>query len=137
VGARPPRRVALALAAARLRAFRGDRRALDIALYILVPTRMLTRMGTAGALLLAVIRAPFAMPLPLAALTVFAEWGVPAYIGWRERLVAFNRAGVSLALRHSVLSLMWFPIGAWALLTARVRAWDAVPRRQTESSGVP
>lgn len=120
-----------------LRALRGDRRALDMAIYILVPTRMLTRLGTAGALLFSLVRVPFALPFSLVAIAVAAEWGVPAFIGWRERLVGLNRTGVSLALRHSMLSLMWFPIGAWALVTARVRSWDAMPRRrQSEGTSV-
>lgn len=119
------------------RALRGDLRALDMALYILVPTRMLTRVGTTGALLFTFLRVPFALPLAVTGLAVLGEWGIPAYIGWRERLVALNAASVSLALRHSVLSLLWFPIGFWALITARVRAWDPTPRRRHEGANVP
>lgn len=119
------------------RALRGDFRALDMALYILVPTRMLTRVGTSGALLFAIFRMPFALPFAFTGIAVAAEWGVPAFIGWRERLVALNATSVSLAARHSVLSLLWFPIGFWALVTARVRAWDASPRTRPEGANVP
>jgi cellulose synthase/poly-beta-1,6-N-acetylglucosamine synthase-like glycosyltransferase len=119
------------------RAIRGDFRALDMALYILVPTRMLTRIGTSIAVLLALLRLPFALPLGVAGFAAAAEWGVPAYIGWRERLVALNITSLSLAARHSILSLLWFPIGFWALVTARVRAWDATPRPRTERANVP
>lgn len=116
------------------RALRGDLRALDMALYILVPTRMLTRLGVTFGLVCALVRTPFALPLPPIALIAAAEWGIPAWIGLRERLVGLNRVGVSLAVRHTLLSLMWFPIGAWALVTARVQAWDANPR-QPEPEG--
>ncbi len=119
------------------RALRGDLRALDMALYILVPTRMLTRVGTSGALLLTLLRAPFALPLAFSGVAVATEWGVPAFIGWRERLVALNANSVSLAARHSVLSLLWFPIGFWALVTARVRTWEATPRTRQEGANVP
>ncbi len=98
------------------RALRGDLRALDMALYILLPTRMLTRVGTSGALLLALLRMPFALPLAFTGVAVATEWGVPAFIGWRERLVALNATSLRLAARHSVLSLLWFPIvsGRWS-----------------------
>jgi hypothetical protein len=56
------------------------------------------------------------------------EWVAPAYIGWRERLVRLSSGRLNLALRHSILSLLWFPIGFWAMGTARLRAWHAVPR---------
>jgi cellulose synthase/poly-beta-1,6-N-acetylglucosamine synthase-like glycosyltransferase len=112
-----------------LRAVRGDARALDLALYLIAPTRMLTRLGASFAALHALLPVPAGLPraavLPVAA----AEWAVPAVIAWRERLLSFNRRGFDLALRHSVLSLLWFPIGLWALLTAQVQAW--APTRRT------
>lgn len=119
------------------RAVRGDLRALDMAIYILVPTRMLTRLGTSLALAFTLLRVPFALPLAVTGLAAAAEWCVPAYIGWRERLVSLNTTSFSLAARHSVLGLLWFPIGFWALLTSRVRAWDATPRTRTEKANVP
>lgn len=118
------------------RALRGDLRALDMAIYILVPTRMLTRLGTTGAFILALLRGSAALPLAPVTVAAAAEWLVPAWIGWRERLVGPNRTGVSLAIRHTFLSLLWFPIGAWALLTARVQAWDASPRQPREEESL-
>lgn len=111
-----------------LRAVRGDARALDMALYMVVPTRMLTRTGATAALGIAALRLPFGLPLLVIAPAVAGEWVVPAFIAWRERLVGLNRTGASLAVRHGVLSLMWFPIGLWALVTAQVNAWEAMPR---------
>lgn len=110
------------------RAIRGDRRALDMALYMVVPTRLLTRTGVTTALLLTLLRVPFALPWFVAVPAVFGEWAVPAFIAWRERLVGVNRTGLELAVRHGVLSLMWFPIGLWALVTARVNVWESMPR---------
>ena len=111
-----------------LRAAKGDRRALDMALYMVMPTRLLTRTGVTGAIGLTLLRAPFALPWFVVVPALFGEWAVPAFIAWRERLVGANRTGIELAVRHGVLSLMWFPIGLWALLTARVNVWDSVPR---------
>jgi hypothetical protein len=39
---------------------------------------------------------------------------------------------LELALRHSLLSMLWFPIGAWALFTARVQAWAPTRRNDRE-----
>lgn len=110
------------------RAAKGDRRALDMALYMVMPTRLLTRTGVTGALGLTLLRAPFALPWFVVVPAVFGEWAVPAFIAWRERLVGANRTGIELAVRHGVLSLMWFPIGLWALVTARVNVWESMPR---------
>lgn len=110
------------------RAANGDRRALDMAIYMVMPTRLLTRTGVTGAIGLTLLRAPFALPWFVVVPAVFGEWAVPAFIAWKERLVGANRTGLELAVRHGVLSLMWFPIGVWALVTARVNVWEAMPR---------
>ena len=52
----------------------------------------------------------------------------PTVIALRERLVPANMRGVNLAMRHSVLNLLWFPIGLWGLISARAVVWDPVPR---------
>ncbi len=123
------RRLWLGLA---LRAARGDARALDLAVYLIAPTRMLTRVGASAAALHALAGVPAALPrgavLPVAA----AEWFVPAVIGLRERLITFSREGLELALRHSVLSLLWFPIGLWALATAQAQSWAPTRRNLRE-----
>lgn len=110
------------------RALRGDLRALDLAIYLLTPTRMLTRLGASAVAVWSLGRlagrVPAAASLPIA----LAEWLVPGAIAVRERLIGFNRRGMELAIRHGVLSLLWFPIGAWALLTARVQAWESIRR---------
>ena len=110
------------------RAIRGDRNALDMALYMVMPTRLLTRTGVSVAFLMTLVRAPFGLPWLVVAPAALGEWAVPTFIALRERLVGMNRTGLSLAVRHGVLSLMWFPIGVWALLTARVNVWEAMPR---------
>ncbi len=110
------------------RAVSGDARALDLAIYLLTPTRMLTRLGATLVALWSVaglaVRLPWWVSLPVA----LAEWGIPGVIAVRERLIGLNRRGLALAARHGVLSLLWFPIGAWALVTARVQAWETIRR---------
>lgn len=114
------------------RAARGDVRALDLAVYLLVPTRMLTRLGASLVALHALTRRAGALPMAVALPVAAAEWLVPGIIAIRERLLTLNRRGIELALRHGVLSLLWFPIGIWALLTARVQAWDHSRRTPEE-----
>ena len=110
------------------RAIRGDRRAIDMAIYLVVPTRVLTRLGVTVAALMAVLSAPFALPWALLLPGLASEWLVPAYIGWKERLVKLSTGSLSLAARHSLLSLLWFPIGIYSLATARIRHWAPTPR---------
>ena len=110
------------------RAWRGDRRAIDMAIYLVVPTRLLTRMGVTLAALFALFSAPFALPGALVYTAFAGEWLIPAYIGWKERLVKLSAGSLRLALRHSLLSLLWFPIGLYALATARIRHWAPTPR---------
>jgi hypothetical protein len=110
------------------RAALGDRQALDLAIYLVVPTRMLTRLGVTAAAIIALAGAPFAVTGWLLAPALAGEWLVPAWIAWRERLLRLSSGSVRLALEHSVLSLLWFPIGAWALATARINAWHPTQR---------
>ncbi len=106
----------------------GDARAFDMALYMLMPTRLLTRTGVTASAALAVLRVPGALPGPALGVALAGEWVLPAFIAVREKLVPVNRAGLNLALRHGVLSLLWFPIGLWGLLTSSVHSWDGNPR---------
>jgi GT2 family glycosyltransferase len=114
------------------RALAGDRQALDLAAYLIAPTRMLTRLGATVAALHSVAGIAGALPAALTLPVAAAEWGIPAAIAWRERLLPFSRRGLELALRHSLLSMLWFPIGAWALFTARVQAWAPTRRNDRE-----
>lgn len=110
------------------RAVHGDWRALDMAVYLVVPTRLLTRMGVSVAALLWLFSAPAALPGLILLPALVSEWLVPAYIGWKERLVRLSASSLDLAIRHSVLSLLWFPIGFYSLATARLRHWTPTPR---------
>jgi hypothetical protein len=105
------------------RAIRGDRRAIDMAIYLVVPTRLLTRLAVTLATVFAMVSAPFALPGALVAAALAGEWLIPAYIGWKERLVKLSTGSLNVAVRHSMLSLLWFPIGIYALATARIRHW--------------
>lgn len=117
------------------RALHGDVRALDLAVYLVAPTRMLTRIGASAAALQGMARLgphlPWWLALPVAA----AEWGVPAAIAVRERLISLNATGLRLAAQHGMLSLLWFPIGLWALVTARVVAWAPSARSAAPQGG--
>lgn len=115
-------------------ALRGDRHALDLAIYLVLPTRMLTRLGVTLAAAFAVLSAPFAVPGWLILPALAGEWVVPSWIAWKERLLRLSSGSFSLALRYALLSLLWFPIGAWAMITARVRAWTPTPRTETEGA---
>ncbi|MGE0597808.1 MAG: glycosyltransferase [Dehalococcoidia bacterium] len=106
----------------------GDRRAFDLAMYLVVPTRLLTRMGVTGGALLGLIVPAFRLPGLLVWTALAGEWVAPAYIGWRERLVHLSSGSLRVAMSNSLLSLLWFPIGIWAMGTARLRAWHAMPR---------
>lgn len=110
------------------RAATGDLRALDLAVYLVVPTRLLTRMGVTVTAVAGLITPAFALPGVIVWAAMAGEWLAPAYIGWKERLVHLSSGSLMLGLRHSILSLLWFPIGAWAMGTARLRAWHAMPR---------
>jgi hypothetical protein len=109
-------------------AARGSADARDLAIYLILPTRLLTRMGVTCAALFSLTSAPFALPALLIWPAMVGEWAIPAWIAWKERLLQLSTGSLSLAFRHTLLSLLWFPIGAWAMITARVRAWAPTPR---------
>lgn len=115
-------------------ALRGDPNARDLAIYLVMPTRLLTRMGVSGAAVFSLVSAPFALPGLLVWPAMAGEWVIPAWIAWRERLLRLSSGSLELALRHSLLSLLWFPIGAWAMITARVRAWTPTPRNAEQGA---
>lgn len=115
-------------------ALRGNPNARDLAIYLVVPTRMLTRLGVTIAAVFALVSAPFAVSAWLVWPAMAGEWVIPAVIAWRERLIRLSTGSLGLALRFSLLSLLWFPIGAWAMITARVRAWTPTPRSQPEGA---
>jgi Glycosyltransferase like family 2 len=110
------------------RALRGDPRAADFALYLLVPTRTITRLGVSLGLLLSVLPGGFGLPLRLAVAAFTGEWATVAWVGVRQRLVPLNLHGLALAIRQGIFGLMWFPIGLWALITVRSQQWTASKR---------
>ena len=109
-------------------ALRGDLGALDTAIFLLVPTRVLTRTAVTGAFILSAIRLPGALPLLPVSVALAGEWVLPFVIAVRARLLPLSLGGADLAVRHGVLSLLWFPVGLWALLTATERRWDESSR---------
>ncbi|MEO6398192.1 MAG: glycosyltransferase family 2 protein, partial [Tepidiformaceae bacterium] len=113
-------------------ALRGDLGALDTALFLLVPTRVLTRTAVTGVFVLSAARAPGSLPMAPAAVALAAEWLLPFVIAVRERLLPLSIGGAKLAARHGILSLLWFPVGLWALATAAERRWDESPRSSSE-----
>jgi hypothetical protein len=114
------------------RGLRGDLRAFDMALYLISPTRMLTRLAVSCSFALALLRLPFALPLAPVALALSGEWLLPLYVAVRDRLVPMSVPGLMLAGRHALLNLLWFPIGLWALVTPKSRAWTEMPRSTPE-----
>ena len=114
------------------RGLSGDNGAFDMAVYLVAPTRMLTRTGISIGLMLRFAGAPKAASWPLLALGVLSEFGVPALVGGRANLVPMNLTGALLAVRHTLLSLLWFPLGFWGLLTARNESWTAMPRKESD-----
>lgn len=107
---------------------RGNPKAADLAIYLLAPTRMLTRVGVATVAILGLASPAVRLPSVLVWAALAGEWLVPAVIGWRERVFRLSTVSLNLAARHTLLGLLWFPIGAWAMATARLRAWQAMPR---------
>ncbi|MEO9254306.1 MAG: glycosyltransferase family 2 protein [Tepidiformaceae bacterium] len=116
------------------RALSGDLRALDLALYLIAPTRMLTRVAVSLSFLLTIVSAPFALPLSIVSVALAGEWILPLYVSLRDGLLPANVGGLKLAARHTVLNVLWFPIGFWALLTTGSRTWTAMPRTKDEDS---
>ena len=109
-------------------ALRGDMGALDTAIFLLVPTRVLTRTAVTGAFVLSAFRVPGALPLAPVGVALAGEWVLPFVIAIRARLLPLSLSGAELAVRHGILSLLWFPVGLWALLTAAERRWDESSR---------
>lgn len=106
----------------------GDVRAFDAALHMAMPTRVITRTGATLTVLASLSRAPFGVPRTIAVAGVAFEWAVPLVVALRHGLVSRDRDGLALAARHAGHSMLWLPIGAWSLLTARRRRWKPVPR---------
>jgi glycosyl transferase family 2 len=113
------------------RGLSGDPRALDMAVYLVAPTRILTRAGVTLGVLMRVATPARAVSWPLLGLGVLSEFALPAAVGAKTNLVPATPGGAALALRHTLLSLLWFPIGFWGLLTARRETWNAMPRKET------
>lgn len=110
----------------------GDMRALDMAVYLVAPTRMLTRVGVTLGVLMACARSAQAVSWPLLGLGVLSEFVLPGAVGAKAKLAPLTPAGAALAIRHTLLSLLWFPIGFWGLLTARRETWSAMPRKEAD-----
>lgn len=112
----------------------GDIRAFDLGLYLLFPTRVLTRTGVTVSFFLSVLGTPIALPRLPVLLAMGGEWVLPTTIAIRARLVPLSLGGLEAAVRHGLLSLLWFPIGLWALVTPGRRTWEAMPRHPLEES---
>ena len=111
-----------------VRGLRGDLRAFDMALYLISPTRMLTRLAVSFSFVLTLFRLPFALPLTPVALALSGEWLLPLYVAVRDRMLPMSVPGLMLAGRQATLNLLWFPIGLWALVTPKSRTWSEMPR---------
>ena len=114
------------------RAARGDLRALDLLIYVTLPTRLVTRTAVVAVALLSFAGAPFGIGRRLAVAGVVSEWAVPALVGLHSGLVPLRFAAMRLIARDVVLSAAWFPIAFWALLTTNVRDWRPTPRQHVE-----
>ncbi len=111
------------------RAARGHLPALDFALYLAVPTRMLTRYVVAVGLVLALLSPGMAPPLWLMMTAAVGELILPAIVCVYGGLVRGNTRDFLALARVTVLSLLWIPIGIAALVTLRRRTWMSVPRK--------
>ena len=112
--------------------FRGDPRAFDMAVYLAAPTRLLTRTMVTASFCASALQLSFALPFGLVAVVFGGEWLVPAYVSLREHILPANRHGLALAVRHGILSLLWFPIGLWAAVTPWSKSWHVMPRPAAE-----
>lgn len=110
------------------RASRGDARAFDMSIYLAAPTRLLTRAMVSLSLCASLLRFSFALPVGIVVTAFCGEWAVPAFVSLVDGILPANRRGVSLALRHGVLSVLWFPIGLWAAVTPWSKSWPVMPR---------
>lgn len=115
-------------------ALSGNPHARDLAIYLVLPTRVLTRLGVTTSAVLTLASSPLALPGWLVWPALAGEWLIPSWIAWRERLLRLSTGSLSLAVRSTMLGLLWFPVGAWAMITARVRAWAPTPRSSTEGA---
>ena len=107
-----------------------------MAVYMVMPTRVITRVGVSAALVLSLFRTSIGLPLALVSAAFAGEWLVPLWVLFRDRVVPLNHDGVRAAAGHGLLSLLWFPLGVWALVTARMRAWDRTPRTSSRAADV-
>lgn len=112
------------------RGAKGDADAIDLAIFLLVPTRVLTRTGvTAAALVRFLVPSASISAAPIA-LAAVAETAIPLLFCSRAGLLEPSRKDVRLAIDHVLLGFLWFPIGAWSLFTARKQAWSPIPRQR-------
>lgn len=118
-------------------ALRGNIRALDMAIYLVAPSRVLTRTVVTASLALALVTPQLAPPLPLVVVAVAGEWLLPLAIGLFDRLLPLNAGGLATAVRVGLLNLLWFPIGLWSLATAGRTVWHAQERAGTSESERP
>ncbi len=72
------------------RGVRGNFRALDMAIYLVAPTRILTRTVVTLGVLMRLAGGGGALSWPLLEMGVASEFGVPALVGARTRLVALE-----------------------------------------------
>ena len=113
-----------------LRAMRGDMRAFDLAVFMIAPTRVLTRAAVAVALLIRLLLPATSVPLVPIARATAAELFIPIGICAKTGILRLDRRGLGIALEHVLLGFLWFPIGAWSIVTARRVAWSPVPRQR-------
>ncbi len=107
----------------------GDIAALDFALFLLVPTRVLTRTGVLGSAVVRFLTPGASIAAAPIVIAGIAEAVIPLVYCWRAGVLETDRRGIRIALDHVVLGILWFPIGAWSLVTARRSAWSQVPRQ--------
>lgn len=112
------------------RGAKGDAEAIDLAIFLLVPTRVLTRTGVTVAALTRFLAPSASISAGPIALAAAAEALIPLFFCSRAGLLEPSRKDVRLAIDHVLLGFLWFPIGAWSLLTARKQAWSPIPRQR-------
>jgi cellulose synthase/poly-beta-1,6-N-acetylglucosamine synthase-like glycosyltransferase len=118
-----------------LRGARGHLAAADIALHMIMPTRVITRTGVSLAFIAYAVSAPFALPWQLVVTGLVTEWVVPLVVAVWQGLVPPSPTGLALAARRSVIGLLWFPVGLWSLVTAKRTEWRAVARQADRVTG--
>jgi cellulose synthase/poly-beta-1,6-N-acetylglucosamine synthase-like glycosyltransferase len=118
-----------------LRGLRGDLRAADLALFLVVPTRVLTRTAVGAGLVLRVLAPASSIPATPMLIAAAGETLIPLIVCTKAGILTFNRQGARLALEHGLLGFLWFPIGLWSLVTARRVSWGAIPRHARNGTG--